>query len=434
MGQRIVIVGGNRLAGTVSVSGSKNASLAIIAGAILASEGVTTIHNLPRIGDIATMADVLRHLGISVSFSEDGHSAHIDATNLTSHEAATEIVARLRASFWVLGPVLARLKRARVAQPGGCNIGARPVDLHLKGLQALGARLDATHGYVAAEAPDGLRGATIYLDFPSVGATMNIMMAAALGEGTTMIENAAQEPDIEDLGNFLIAMGARIHGHGTGVLTVEGVDRLRGCEYRVVTDRIEAGTLGLAAGITGGDVFLDGANPAHLRPITLKMAEAGLKVKEEARGIRVVGPAGRPRPTRLTALPHPGFPTDMQQAFTALLCVADGTSVVTDKVYENRFRYLSELGKMGAVAEVDGRTAVITGVPRLTGADVEGTDLRASAALFLAGLRAEGQTRLSETQHLERGYECLVEKLQGLGAETWREDESGGGRLALCSA
>jgi UDP-N-acetylglucosamine 1-carboxyvinyltransferase len=347
-------------------------------------------------------------------------------------------VARLRASFWALGPVLARLGRARVAQPGGCNIGARPIDLHLKGLQALGAAVEVSHGIVKAEAPaGGLVGATVYLDVASVGATMNIMMAASTARGTTVIENAAQEPDVEDLANFLVALGARITGQGTGVVTVEGVPALRGGEYHVIPDRIEAGTLALAAGITGGDVVLRGANPAHIRPVTAKMLEAGMRIDETAPGeLRVRGPEGRPRPTRITALPHPGFPTDMQQAFAALLSVADGTSVVTDKVYEGRFRYLTELAKMGARSEVDGRTAVITGVERLSGADVEATDLRAGAALVLAGLAADGQTRVGSVEHIERGYERLVEKLHGLGANIWREDGDAAarGRLAVCSA
>ena len=437
--QRIVIVGGKRLSGDVPVSGSKNASLAILAGSLLAAEGVTTLHNLPRIGDMATMADVLRHLGASVSFSPDGHSATIDAARLTTHEAPPDLVARMRASFWVLGPVLARLHRVRVAQPGGCNIGARAVDLHVKGLQALGADIDDNYGNVTAEAPWGLRGTSVYLDLPSVGATMNIMMAATLSRGTTIIENAAQEPDVEDLGNFLVAMGARVSGHGTGLITVEGVPSLRGATYEVMPDRIEAGTLGLAGGITGGNVFLRGANAADIRPVTLKMHEIGLQTEERPDGVRVVGlPAGRRlRATRLTALPHPGFPTDMQQPFTATLCVADGTSIVTDKVYESRFRYLTELAKMGARAEVDGRTAVITGVPHFIGAEVEATDLRAGAALVIAALAAEGRTTISGTEHLERGYECLVEKLQRLGADIWREgagEQHRAGKLSLCSA
>lgn len=435
--QRIVIVGGNRLAGTVAVSGSKNAALAILAGTLLASEGATTLRNLPRIGDIETMADVLRQFGVTVTFSDEGRTATINAETLTSHEAPAELVARMRASFWVLGPILARLGKARVAQPGGCNIGARPIDLHLKGLHALGAHLDVAHGSVGAHTTRGLHGTSVYLDFPSVGATMNIMMAASLAQGTTVIENAAQEPDIEDLGNFLTAMGANVSGHGTGVVRVEGVARLRGCEYRVISDRMEAGTFGLAAGITGGDVLLSGANAAHLRPITLKMAEVGMQIEETPEGVRCIGPRDRPRPTSLTALPHPGFPTDMQQAFTSLLSIANGTSIVTDKVYESRFRYLTEMAKMGVSSQVDGRTAIISGVPRLTGADVEASDLRAGAALVVAALAAEGQTRISGVEHLERGYECLVEKLQSIGAQVWSEGGDASvaeGRGLTCSA
>jgi UDP-N-acetylglucosamine 1-carboxyvinyltransferase len=326
--RRIVIVGGRRLSGTIPVGGSKNAAVALFAGALLASEGVSILHNLPRISDLATMAELFRHLGVSVEFSPDRRSARIDARGLNNHEAPGEIVARMRASFWILGPVLARLGRVRVAQPGGCNIGARAIDQHLKGLRALGADIDDNFGSVNGEARHGLRGAPVYLDMPSVGATMNIMMAAALSEGATVLENAAQEPDVEDLGNFLRAMGARVSGHGTGELTVTGVKTLRGAEYTAMPDRIEAGTLGLAGGITGGDVFLQGANPAHLRPITAKMAEIGMRVEEQPNGVRVIGrePGQRLRATRLTALPHPGFPTDMQQPFTAALCLADGTA------------------------------------------------------------------------------------------------------------
>ncbi len=422
---RIVIVGGRRLTGTVSVSGSKNAALAILAGALLASEGETTLRNLPRIGDIATMAQALRTLGVKVTFSDNGGTAVLDATRITSWEAPADLVTRMRASFWLLGPLLARLGKASIAQPGGCNIGARPIDLHLKGLQALGAEFDQNHGNLYAHTPAPMQGAAVYLDFPSVGATMNIMMAAALSNGTTIIENAAQEPDIEDLGNFLLALGADIEGQGTGVLTIRGVPSLKGAEYRVMSDRMEAGTLGLAAGITGGDVFLEGANAAHMRPITLKMREAGMIIEERADGVRFVGPAGRPQATQVQAMPHPGFPTDMQQAFTSLLSLADGPSIVTDLVYESRFRYLTEMAKMGVKSNVSGRTAVITGVARLSGADVEASDLRAGAALVIAALAAEGRTRIFKIEHLARGYENLVEKLQSLGAEIWQEDELG---------
>lgn len=422
---RIVIEGGRRLSGRVAVSGSKNAALAILAGALLAAEGETTLRNLPRIGDIATMAQVLCHLGVRVSFEDDGRTARLDASRLISAEAPADLVARMRASFWVLGPLLARLGEARIAQPGGCNIGARPIDLHIKGLAALGADIDVSYGAVTARATRPLKGAVVYLDFASVGATMNIMMAASLTPGTTIIENAAQEPDVQDLGNFLVAMGADVQGHGTGQITVRGVERLRGTEYSVISDRMEAGTLGLAAGVTGGDVFLEGADVEHMRPITLKMVEAGMTVEEHPDGVRCIGPTGRPQATSVTALPHPGFPTDMQQAFTAYLTLADGVSDVTDLVYENRFRYLTEMAKMGAHSRVNGRSAIITGVPRLTGADVEASDLRAGAALVVAALAAEGRTRIFKTEHLERGYEGIVEKLRSLGASVWREDEFG---------
>ena len=416
------------------ISGSKNAALAILAGALLVSEGETTLDNLPRIGDIRTMAEVLTHFGATARFEADGRTVHLDASRLTSTEAPADLVARMRASFWALGPILARCGEARIAQPGGCNIGARPIDLHLKGLAALGAQIETGYGYVQARVPaEGLRGASVYLDFASVGATMNIMMAASLAPGVTVIENAAQEPDIEDLGDFLNALGAQISGHGSGVVTIHGVEGLRAAatqRYEVISDRMEAGTYGLAAGITGGDLFLKGASAEHLRPVTLKMIEAGMRVEEHPDGIRCIGPQNRRgTATRVTALPHPGFPTDMQQAFTAYLATAEGTSMVSDQVYENRFRCLTELGKMGVQSQVDGRTAVITGTARLTGADVEATDLRAGAALVVAGLAAEGQTRISHIEHLDRGYEALTEKLRNVGAHIWREDESGAGPL-----
>ncbi|GAB4452123.1 MAG: UDP-N-acetylglucosamine 1-carboxyvinyltransferase [Armatimonadaceae bacterium] len=422
---RIVIHGKQRLAGTVPVSGSKNAALAILAGAILAESGETTLRGLPRIGDIQTMAQVLRQLGVRVTFDEDGRTARLDASQLDRCEAPAELVAQMRASFWTLGPLLARLGRARIAQPGGCNIGARPIDLHLKGLAALGAHFDNEYGNVNGSVNGGLRSAHTYLDFPSVGATMNIMMAASLTPGVTTITNAAQEPDVEDLANFLRCMGADIIGHGTGTITIRGVEKLHGCEYTVSTDRIEAGTLAAAVGVTGGDVFLEGANPDHMRPILLKLTEAGMRFDELEGGIRCIGPEGRPSATNIRAMPHPGFPTDMQQTLCSVLSLANGTSVVSDEVYENRFRFLTELAKMGAQSQVNGRTAVITGVARLTGADVVATDLRAGAALVVAGLAGEGRTRIFRTEHLDRGYERLTEKLRTLGAKIWREDEFG---------
>jgi UDP-N-acetylglucosamine 1-carboxyvinyltransferase len=430
----IVVEGGHRLTGTVPISGSKNAALALLAGTVLASEGVTVLHNLPCISDIETMAQILQHLGVDLTFQDHGHSAVIDATRLRGFEAPDQLVARMRGSLHLLGPVLARLGRVRLAQPGGCNIGARPIDLHLKGLTALGASLDTSHGMLFGEAPAaGLRGSSIYLDFPSVGATMNLLMAAALADGVTVIENAAQEPDVEDLANLIVCMGGKITRPEPGMIRVEGVKTLHGCEYTVSPDRIEAGTFALAAAITGGDIVLQGANASHLRPILLKIAEMGMKVEEGLDGVRVTHPGIALLPTDIVAMPHPGIPTDLQQPFAAVLALTEGTSTVTDKVYEGRFRYLTEMARMGVRARGEGRTAIITGVAALTGADVEATDLRAGAALVVAALAAEGTSRIFAVHHLERGYENLVEKLRGLGARIWREGGTSGRVPALAS-
>lgn len=423
---RLVIEGGQPLRGTVQVGGSKNATLALLAGTVLAAKGVTHLKRVPRISDIANMATILRGLGITLEFSDDQQDIRIDATRLASFEPADHLVTKMRGSLQLLGPVLARMGKVRLAPPGGCNIGARAYDLHLKGLSALGATIDESAGYIFAEAPaGGLRGAQVYLDKPSVGATMNILMAASLANGTTVIENAAQEPDVEDLGNLIVAMGGKVQGQGTGMLTVEGVSELRGVEYRVSPDRIEAGTLAMAAAITGGDVFLAGANPSHMRPILMKLAEMGVVIEENPEGVRVKHPGHPLRAVDVTAMPHPGFPTDLQQPIATLLSLAEGTAMVTDTVYEGRFRYLSELLKMGAKARWEGRTAVITGVAGLSGADVEASDLRAGAAMVLAGLVAQGTTRVFSIHHIDRGYEHLTAKLSGVGASIWREDEHG---------
>ncbi len=426
--QRIVVVGGTPLTGNIPIGGSKNASLALLAGSLLASDGVTVLQNLPRISDIAIMAAILRELGVVVTFSDENRTATLDASHLKTFEAPPDLVARMRGSFFVLGPLLARLDKSRVAQPGGCNIGARAIDLHIKGLEALGATVDVSHGSVTAESgPNGLVGASVYLDKPSVGATMNTMMAASLAHGTTVIENAAQEPDVEDLGNLINCMGGKVSGHGSGTVTIEGVETLHGCNYRVMPDRIEAGTFAVAIGISGGDAVLEGANAAHLRPVLMKLAEVGIVSEEVENGLRICAPQNGDglKATKLVASPHPGFPTDLQQPFTALLTLAQGTSMVTDTVYEGRNRYLSELAKMGAQVVGEGRTSIVTGVSGLTGADVEATDLRAGAALVVAALKADGQTRVFKTEHLDRGYEQLVEKLQKAGATIWREDEFG---------
>lgn len=423
---RIVIRGGKVLQGTVTVGGSKNAALALMAGVVLASTGVTRLKRAPRISDIANMATILRGLGVEVTFSKDQQDIQCDATRLSSFEPSDQLVTRMRGSLQLLGPILARQGRVRLAPPGGCNIGARAYDLHLKGLMALGATIDESGGYIFAEAPsDGLRGAQIYLDKPSVGATMNILMAASLAHGTTIIENAAQEPDVEDLANLIVAMGGKVSGQGTGMITVVGVDVLHGVDYTVSADRIEGGTLAMAAAITGGDLFLEGANPAHMRPILMKLAEMGVMIEEAPNGVRVAHPGHPLKATDVTAMPHPGFPTDLQQPIATLLSLAEGTAMVTDTVYEGRFRYLSELLKMGAKARWEGRTAVITGVGGLSGADVEASDLRAGAAVVLAGLVAHGTTRVFSVHHIDRGYEHFTEKLAAVGADIWREDEFG---------
>ncbi|MFM7321571.1 MAG: UDP-N-acetylglucosamine 1-carboxyvinyltransferase [Armatimonadota bacterium] len=425
----IVIEGGHRLSGTVPISGSKNAALALIAGALLPAEGETVLRNLPRITDIADLVAILDCIGVRTRFEDDGRTVRIDATKLRTYEPPSDLVSRMRGSLQLLGPVLARIGRVRLAQPGGCNIGARAIDLHEKGLRALGAAIEVGEGSIFAEAPSGgLRGAAVYLDKPSVGATMNLMMAAALADGETIIENAAQEPDVEDLANLIVAMGGSVSGQGTGLVRVHGVPRLHGADFVVSADRIEGGTYAMAAAITGGDLFLEGAQAAHLRPILMKLAELGLRIEESPRGVRVSHPAPGERlaAVDLIAMPHPGFPTDLQQPWSSLVAaLADGTCTVVDKVYEGRFRHLGELARMGAKVKVEGQTAVITGVGALGGADVEASDLRAGAGLVLAGLAARGRTRVYGIRHIDRGYENLVAKLAAVGASIWREDAAG---------
>jgi UDP-N-acetylglucosamine 1-carboxyvinyltransferase len=389
--------------------------LAIMAGALLA-KGPTILENVPAIGDIATMIEMLQELGVAARFKDN--CVEIDATEIKSCEAPYELVRKMRASFCVTGPILARLGYAKVPMPGGCDIGARPVDFHVKGLQALGAKVVIEHGYVEAEATK-LKGAKIYLDFPSAGATQHIMTAACLAEGTTYIENAALEPEVVELANFLIAMGAKIKGAGTSTIEVEGVPELRGTRYRMIPDRMEAGTFAIAAAITRGDVTLVDAIPEHCTAVLQKLQEAGIQVSTGKDWVRIVNNR-RPIATDIKTMPHPGFPTDMQQPFTAMLTIADGTSVVSENVYERRFKYVGELQRMGADISVEGRTAIIRGVPNLTGAEVTATDLRAGAALIIAGLAAEGQTIISGVDHIDRGYENIERKLALLGAEIAR--------------
>ena len=428
--EKIYVQGGHALHGSVRTGGSKNATLAIMAGAVLAKQPVV-LSNIPRINDIQTMVDLLNGLGATTTFI--GHdSLRIDASNILSLEAPYELVRKMRASFCVLGPLLARFGFARVPVPGGCDIGARPIDYHLAGLKRLGADIHVEHGVYTAEARK-LVGAEIYLDFQSAGATQHLMTAACVADGITRIENCATEPEVQDLANFLNMLGARIEGAGTTTVTIRGVESLCGGEYRVIPDRMEAGTFAIAAAITGGDIVIENAVSEHMKPVTTKLAEAGIELTEDSIGLRVRG-AGRPRAVNIKTMPHPSFPTDMQQPFAALLSIAKGNSTITENVYEARFRYVNELARMGASVRVEGRTAVISGVPRLTGASVEATDLRAGAALVCAALAAEGETDIAGIEHIDRGYENLVPKLQGLGAAiTLGREEPGIRGLRVCS-
>jgi len=421
---QIYVRGGNPLRGRVRVAGSKNASLAIMAASLLV-EGPVTLSNVPDIRDIHTMAELLREVGATVR--QGAGTLEIDASGFDRTEAPEDLARQMRASFYVLGPMIARLGAARVPQPGGCRIGARPVDFHIRGMQALGARVTTEGGIVDARAA-GLTGCNIYLDFPSAGATSQIMCAASLARGTTLIENAASEPEILDLGNFLNALGARITGHGTPTVRVEGVPRLRpGAEYQIIPDRMEAGTYACAAAITQGDLVLEQVIASHLHPVLVKLQDMGVQVElddtdDEAPGEVRIAARGRCRAVDILAMPHPGFPTDMQQPMVALLCLSDGNSVVTDRVFENRFRFVDELQKMGANVRAEGRTAFVQGVPALRGAPVAATDLRAGAALIVAALGAQGMSVISGVEHVDRGYAGLVEKLQSAGADITRHD------------
>ncbi|GAV30921.1 UDP-N-acetylglucosamine enolpyruvyl transferase [Coriobacteriaceae bacterium EMTCatB1] len=422
MSRAIRIEGGKALRGTVTVSGAKNAVLKHMAAAILA-EGVSTFHRVPRIADVEVMAEVLRRLGADVRF--EGDTAFIDTTSMDSFEAPYDLVATMRASILVLGPLVARFGTARVAMPGGCNIGSRKIDLHLKGLQQLGASISSEHGYIEASAPAGLSGAHIFLDFPSVGATENLLMAAVKARGTTTIENAAREPEIQDLVALLGAMGARIEGAGTSTLVVEGVSELRPAEHTVVGDRIEAGTMLVAGALAAESLTVEGADPAHLELVLSKLADAGVAVSVDGTRMTVAGP-GRFAPVDVATLPYPGFPTDMQPQFMTLLSLADGDSVITENVFESRFMFADELRRMGADITIDGHRAIVRGVKRLSGAPVKAPDLRGGAALVLAGLVAEGETVVGDTYHIERGYEDLVGKLAAVGAAIeWVETEGG---------
>lgn len=418
------ISGGHRLGGHVEISGAKNSALVIMAGAFLCS-GDCRIRNVPLLADVERMGQVLSSLGLRLS--RNGDILDINAREITTSKAPYELVTQLRASFFAIGPILARLGVAQMPLPGGCAIGARPVDLHVRGLQAMGADVQIEHGICNAHVPGNngrLRGAKIYLDTPSVGATETLMMAATLADGETIIENAAREPEVVDLANFCNSMGAKIHGAGTSTITIVGVPQLHSTDYSIIPDRIEAGTFLIAGAITRSELLLSPVVPDHLTPVIAKLQEIGLSIIEERKDCLRILPAKTLKAINIDTLPHPGFPTDMQAPFMALLSVAEGDSIINESVFENRLRHASELNRLGADIRVKGNTAFVRGVSSLSGAPVIGTDLRASAALVMAGLAASGTTTVQGLQHLDRGYDRLDMKLQQLGAKIIRVNEA----------
>lgn len=415
--EKIIVRGGRKLNGTVKVEGAKNAVLPVIAASLLASEGKSIINEVPTLSDVYTINEVLRYLNAEVSFQNN--QIVVDASRELKTEAPFEYVRKMRASVLVMGSLLARNGHARIALPGGCAIGSRPIDQHLKGFEAMGAKVKVGNGYIDAEVDGRLRGAKVYLDFPSVGATENIMMAATLAEGTTILENVAKEPEIVDLANFLNGMGAKVRGAGTGTIRIEGVEKLYGTQHNIIPDRIEAGTFMVAAAITGGNVLVRGAVPEHLSSLIAKMEEMGVKFIEEQDGLRVIGPENL-KPIDIKTMPHPGFPTDMQSQMMALLLRAKGTSMITETVFENRFMHVEEFRRMNGNIKIEGRSVIINGPTELQGAEVSATDLRAAAALILSGLVAEGYTRVTELKHLDRGYVDFHLKLASLGADIER--------------
>ena len=422
--EKIIVNGGhNRLVGTVKIEGAKNAVLPLLAATVLASEGVTTLKNVPVLSDVFTMNNVVRGLNAQVTFNEEENTVVVDAREKLSEEAPYKYVSKMRASIVVLGPVLARNGHAKVSMPGGCTIGSRPIDLHLKGLEAMGAKITQVGGDITATA-ENLKGATIYMDFPSVGATQNLMMAATLADGVTTIENAAREPEIVDLALLLNEMGADVKGAGTEKLVIKGVKALHGTKHAVVQDRIEAGTFMVAAAMTSGNVLIKDAIWEHNRPLISKLLEMGVDVKEEEGGIRVKSDVSQLKPVTVKTLPHPGFPTDMQAQFTALMAVVNGESTMIETVFENRFQHLEEMRRMGLHSEILRDTAMIHGGLPLQGAQVMSTDLRASAALILTGMVAEGTTTVGKLTHLDRGYYQFHEKLAKLGANISRVSEA----------
>ncbi|EVD93280.1 UDP-N-acetylglucosamine 1-carboxyvinyltransferase 1 [Staphylococcus aureus LAMC6065] len=416
---KIVIKGGNKLTGEVKVEGAKNAVLPILTASLLASDKPSKLVNVPALSDVETINNVLTTLNADVTYKKDENAVVVDATKTLNEEAPYEYVSKMRASILVMGPLLARLGHAIVALPGGCAIGSRPIEQHIKGFEALGAEIHLENGNIYANAKDGLKGTSIHLDFPSVGATQNIIMAASLAKGKTLIENAAKEPEIVDLANYINEMGGRITGAGTDTITINGVESLHGVEHAIIPDRIEAGTLLIAGAITRGDIFVRGAIKEHMASLVYKLEEMGVELDYQEDGIRVRA-EGELQPVDIKTLPHPGFPTDMQSQMMALLLTANGHKVVTETVFENRFMHVAEFKRMNANINVEGRSAKLEGKSQLQGAQVKATDLRAAAALILAGLVADGKTSVTELTHLDRGYVDLHGKLKQLGADIER--------------
>ncbi|CAI3002253.1 putative UDP-N-acetylglucosamine 1-carboxyvinyltransferase [Staphylococcus aureus] len=416
---KIVIKGGNKLTGEVKVEGAKNAVLPILTASLLASDKPSKLVNVPALSDVETINNVLTTLNADVTYKKDENAVVVDATKTLNEEAPYEYVSKMRASILVMGPLLARLGHAIVALPGGCAIGSRPIEQHIKGFEALGAEIHLENGNIYANTKDGLKGTSIHLDFPSVGATQNIIMAASLAKGKTLIENAAKEPEIVDLANYINEMGGRITGAGTDTITINGVESLHGVEHAIIPDRIEAGTLLIAGAITRGDIFVRGAIKEHMASLVYKLEEMGVELEYQEDGIRVRA-EGDLQPVDIKTLPHPGFPTDMQSQMMALLLTANGHKVVTETVFENRFMHVAEFKRMNANINVEGRSAKLEGKSQLQGAQVKATDLRAAAALILAGLVADGKTSVTELTHLDRGYVDLHGKLKQLGADIER--------------
>ncbi len=418
MTERFIIKGGTPLTGTVDVTGAKNAAVAILPAAILA-QGICVIENLPHIADVLIIKRLLAEIGSEVEF-DDNNTMTVDTTNIFTSDVTINLVKRLRASYYFMGALLSRFGEAKIYLPGGCTIGDRPIDQHVKGMRALGAEVVMEYNMLKATAPNGLHGSDIYLDVVSVGATINIMLAAVLAKGNTTIVNAAKEPHVVDVANFLVCMGAKIKGAGTDVIRITGVENLHGCNYSIIPDQIETGTLMIAAAATRGDVLINNVIPTHMEAISAKLIEMGITVDEGADYIRVKCEK-RPTAARIKTMPYPGFPTDLQQPATVLLSTANGTSMITENIFESRFKHIREIRRMGADITIEGSVAVVNGVEKLTGASVRVTDLRAGAALIVAGLMADGITEINNIKYIDRGYDHIEDKLKSLGANIVRE-------------